>query len=138
MANAKYLSRVLNYQIDFNESITRMYRMILNCTTSLPASVINGVQFKFLVPKSLANTNFADLVQYGDNIIDFITRYLFGENSEQTEYDNKTKDIVRKKLAKEVLPFLPWEMIEDSYKEARLEAKRDMQEKENSEADENQ
>ena len=138
MANAKYLSRVLNYQIDFNESITRMYRMILNCTTSLPASVINGVQFKFLVPKSLANTNFADLVQYGDNIIDFITRYLFGENSEQTEYDNKTKDIVRKKLAKEVLPFLPWEMIEDSYKEARLEAKRDIQEKENSEADENQ
>ena len=138
MANAKYLSRVLNYQIDFNESITRMYRMILKCTTSLPASVINGVQFKFLVPKSLANTNFADLVQYGDNIIDFITRYLFGENSEQTEYDNKTKDIVRKKLAKEVLPFLPWEMIEDSYKEARLEAKQNMQEKENSEADENQ
>lgn len=138
MANAKYLSRVLNYQIDFNESITRMYRMILNCTTSLPASVINGVQFKFLVPKSLANTNFTDLVQYGDNIIDFITRYLFGENSEQTEYDNKTKDIVRKKLAKEVLPFLPWEMIEDSYKEARLEAKQDIQEKENSEADENQ
>lgn len=138
MANAKYLSRVLNYQIDFNEGLTRMYRMILRCTTNLPPQVINGVTFKFMVPKSLANTNFADLVQYGDNIIDFIIRYMFGENSEQTEDDNKAKDLVRKKLAKEVLPFLPWEMIEESYKEAMLEAKADSQQKEANQDNENQ
>lgn len=131
MANAKYLSRVLNYQIDFNEGITRMYKMILRCTTSLPASVISSVQFKFLVPKTLANTNFADLVQYGDNIIDFITRYMFGENSEQTEDDNRSKDILRRKMAKEVLPFLPWEMIEESFKESKLEARAELQQKAN-------
>ena len=138
MANAKYLSRVLSYQIDFNTGITKMYKMILKCCTSLPPQIINGLEFKFLVPKSLSNTNFADLVQYGDNIIDFITRYKFGENSEQNDFDNKSKDLVREKLAKEVLPFLPWEMIDDVYKEARLEAKRELYNKNNSENMENQ
>ena len=138
MANAKYLSRVLSYQIDFNTGITKMYKMILKCCTSLPPQIINGLEFKFLVPKSLSNTNFADLVQYGDNIIDFITRYKFGENSEQNDFDNKSKDLVREKLAKEVLPFLPWEMIDDVYKEARLEAKKELYNKDNSENMENQ
>lgn len=137
MANAKYLSRVINYQIDFNTGITKMYKMILRCCTSLPPQIINGLEFKFLVPKSLSNTNFADLVQYGDNIIDFITRYKFGENSEQNDFDNKTKDLVREKLAKEVLPFLPWEMIDNVYKEARIEAKNELYNKDNSENMEN-
>ena len=112
--------------------------MILKCCTSLPPQIINGLEFKFLVPKSLSNTNFADLVQYGDNIIDFITRYKFGENSEQNDYDNKSKDLVREKLAKEVLPFLPWEMIDEVYKEARLEAKKELYDTNNSENMENQ
>ena len=129
MANAKYLARVVSYQLDFNPSITKMYRMILAFSTNIPREVINTIEFSFLPPKALTNNNFTELTQYGDNIIDFLNRAVFGENSEQTEDINLAKDLFRNKMSRDLMPFLPWEDIDKALDDSILEAKQRMETK---------
>ena len=108
----------------------------LHMNSSCPIDFSQAEDLRYIL--GLTKNIYSSGSHYGDNIIDFITRYKFGENSEQNDFDNKSKDLVREKLAKEVLPFLPWEMIDDVYKEARLEAKKELYNKNNSENMENQ
>ena len=129
MANAKYLARVISYQLDFNTSLTKMYKMIMAYSTSIPREVIDGFEFKFMTPKALVNNNFTELTQYGDNILDYLNRAVFGENAEATEELNMTKDIFRDKMSREIMPFLPWETIDEVVRESTLEMKRRMEDK---------
>ena len=134
MANAKYLARVVSYQLDFNPSITKMYRMILAFSTNIPREVISTIEFSFLPPKALTNNNFTELTQYGDNIIDFLNRAVFGENSEQTEDMNMAKDLFRNKMSRDLMPFLPWEDIDKALNDSILEAKERMETKRSQES----
>ena len=133
MANAKHLSRVISYQLDFNESITKWYKMILTYTTSLSPEVIDGFKFKFLPPKSLVNNNYTDLTQYGDNIMDYMKRAVLGENAEATEENNLIKDIFTNRMSREIMPFLPWDTIDEVLKDATLEAKQILEQKQSEE-----
>ncbi len=136
MANAKHLARVIANQIDFNEGITKWYQMIMSFSTSLPKEVIAGFKFKFLPPKTLVNNNFTDLVQYGDNIVDYLKRAVFGENAEATEENNMVKDIFTNQMSREIMPFLPWDDIDRIVEESTLEAKKKLLEKNKANADE--
>ena len=129
MANSKHLSRVISYQLDFNESITKWYKMILTYTTSLSPEVIDGFKFKFLTPKSLVNNNYTDLTQYGDNIMDYMKRAVLGENAEATDENNLIKDIFTNRMSREIMPFLPWETIDEVLKDSTLEAKQRLEQK---------
>lgn len=129
MANAKYLARVVSFQLDFNEGITKMYRMIMAYSTTIPREVIADFEFRFMTPKSLMNNNFTELTQYGDNIIDFLNRAVFGENAEATDEVNMTKDIFRDKMSREIMPFLPWETIDQVLRESTLEMKQKIEDK---------
>lgn len=129
MANAKHLSRVISYQLDFNESITKWYKMILTYTTSLSPEIIDGFKFKFLTPKSLVNNNYTDLTQYGDNILDYMKRAVLGENAESTDENNLIKDIFTNRMSREIMPFLPWDTIDSVLKDATLEAKERLEHK---------
>jgi hypothetical protein len=136
MANAKYLARVVSFQLDFNESITKMYRMIMAYSTTIPREIIADFEFKFMTPKSLMNNNFTELTQYGDNIIDFLNRAVFGENAEATDELNMTKDIFRDKMSREIMPFLPWETIDQVLRESTLEMKQRIEDKKAGESSE--
>lgn len=136
MANAKYLSRVISYQLDFNDGVTKMYKMIMAYSTSLTPEIIDGFKFKFMTPKALVNNNFTDLTQYGDNILDYLNRAVFGENAEATEENNMAKDIFRDKMSREIMPFLPWDTVDEIVRECKLEAKKTTENKNNSGSDE--
>lgn len=129
MANAKFLARVVSQQLDFNNSISKMYRMIMAYSTSIPREAIMGFKFTLSPPRSLVNSNFTDLTQYGDNIIDYLLRAEFGENSESTDDINMTKDIFREKMSREIMPFLPWETIDEIMRDSTLEMEKRMSKK---------
>ena len=57
MSHAKFLGRVLSYQMDFNESITDFYKKILRHTTDIPDEIIEDFEFAFTPPKTLNNMN---------------------------------------------------------------------------------
>jgi len=123
MANAKFLRRVISYQMDFNNCTTELYKKILRFTSStIDDDIIESFEFKLMPPKSLNNTNMSDIVSNADVVINMLIKAMTGEQSEQTEFDNKLKDILYRNLAKEVLPMLPWNRAEEIFRDAFVEA----------------
>ena len=121
MANAKFLARVVNFQLDFNNATTELYRKILYFTAEIPAEVIDEIEFTLSTPKALNNMNLTDLINNTDQTIAFMIKAITGENAEQTEDDNILKDILYRKFAQEILPMLPWNRAESIVQEAKIE-----------------
>lgn len=121
MANAKFLGRVVSYQLDFNPKITELYKKILSFTTDIPKEIIEDFEFTLSTPKALNTMNMTDLITNADQVIMFMIKAMTGENSSPSDDDNKLKDILYKKFAKELLPMLPWSSAETLYDEALLE-----------------
>jgi hypothetical protein len=119
--NSKFNARVINYQLDFNESISNMYRKILAYSSSLPSSAINSFSFKFQTPKSLANTVKSDAIQQHQTLSDFLVNLYYGDPSMSPDPNINLKVMTfRKKLAEDQLHFLMFESIDKLYDEANL------------------
>ena len=56
-----------------------------------------------------------------------------GENAEATEENNLTKDIFTNRMSREIMPFLPWETIDEVLKDSVLEAKQRLEQKQSEE-----
>lgn len=121
MANAKFLSRVVNFQMDFNPAITELYHKILSYSTDIAPETIDEFEFALATPKTLDTNNMADLINNTDQVINYMIKTLTGEQSSQSEDDNLMKDILYKKFSKELLPMLPWNNAERIFEDARVE-----------------
>lgn len=121
MANAKQLRRVMNYQESFNESITMFYRKILLYCSDMDESDIENFYYTLQKPKSLPNTNLADTIGYGDQILDTVIKNVYGENQQDSDERLLEKDLFRKDMARNLLSMLPWEEIDKSLDRVKLE-----------------
>lgn len=122
MANAKFVGRVVGYQLDFNKGVTELYRKILRFSGSIDPETVEGFEFKLLAPKALDNTNVSDLISNADQKFNFMVKALTGDQAEQSPEDAIVKDILYKKIAKDFIPSLPWTRAEELLEEARIEA----------------
>ena len=120
MANAKHLRRVMMYQDNFNEDLTLMYQKILCYCTDIELEDIANFKYTLQRPKTLPNNNLVDMIGYGDQILDFVEKSLFGQYVEETEDLNLSKDMFRKEFSRKVLPMLPWELIDDIMEKVNL------------------
>lgn len=121
MANAKQLRRVMNYQESFNESITMFYRKILLYCSDMEESDIENFYYTLQKPKALPNTNLADTIGYGDQILDTVIKNVYGENQQDSDERLLEKDLFRKDMARNILSMLPWEEIDKSLDRVKLE-----------------
>lgn len=121
MANAKQLRRVMNYQDSFNENITMMYRKILLYCTDMNEADIENFYYTLQRPKSLPNTNLADTIGYGDQILDTIIKNVYGENQQQDDERLMEMDLFRTEMSRNVLSMLPWEEIDKALDRVKLE-----------------
>jgi hypothetical protein len=121
MANAKFVGRVVNNQLDFNDSITEFYKKIIKFSTDIPVEMISEFEFVLNPPKSLNNMNMSDLVSNADSSITFMIKAKTGENASPSESDNKVKDLVYNQMAREFLPMLPWNTIDQVFDDAMVE-----------------
>lgn len=122
MANAKFLGRVLNYQLDFNPSISNFYIKVLKNTTDIPDEILDNLEFTFTQPKTLNNMNISDITSYADNIVEFLVKAAIGDEGEHPDNIGTIKDMIRRELVKEVAPMLPWERVEEIKNDCILRA----------------
>jgi len=120
MANAKFLGRVVNHQLNFNDGATEVYKKVMRFSTSLPKEIIESFIFVFNPPKTLSNVNMTDLINNSDQIVNYMMDAITGKNAAGGDDDNLIKDEVYKKIVKEVLPMLPWAKVEEILKEVKI------------------
>lgn len=112
MANAKQIRRVMLYQESFNEGITHMYKLILSYCTDIPIETIQEFTYTLMKPKSLPNSNLVDMIGYGDQMMDFFDKAIYGQY-EQDESKNLERDEFRELLSRKILTMLPWEVVDE-------------------------
>jgi hypothetical protein len=120
MANAKFVGRVVNDQIDFNGSCTEWYKKVMNFSLDIPKEIIEGFEFTLNPPKSLNNMNLSDMISNSDQLISFMIKAKTGENSSPSDDDNKLKDLSYELLAREQLPMLPWNRLDEIIEDCKL------------------
>ena len=119
LANNRFQGLVVSLQLDFNEQITEFYKAIMRHATTIPENVIDTFKFNFLQPKASNSNVTGDLINNHNAIQDFLVLMYFGDQS--TNDDPKTTAQInnfKKLLAKERLPMLHWDKLDNLYKEA--------------------
>ena len=84
-------------------------------------SDIENFYYTLQKPKALPNTNLADTIGYGDQILDTVIKNVYGENQQDTDERLLEKDLFRKDMARNLLSMLPWEEIDKSLDRVKLE-----------------
>ena len=123
MANAKFIGRVVNYQLDFNRCITELYRKLAKFYLKLDDNLVDSLTYTFAPPKSLNNVNMSDVINNAEQTANFIVKCYIGENRNPSEEDNLLKDKLFVKVAKDLLPMIQWNRMDELYKEAQEETK---------------
>ena len=116
-ANTKMVGRVVNYQIDFNKSLTELYRKLLRFSTNMPEDVIQSVNFVLPAPKGSSNITTQELINNYQTLEGFIIKLYFGDNPD--EGDEHMREF-RSELAKLHLPMINFTEIDEIFKETKL------------------
>lgn len=122
--NSKFNGRVVNYQLDFNEGITEMYKKILRWSTNLPENIISNFKFTLQPPKTTASNAKSEAINAFQTLSDFVVQLIYGDPNESTDPNLKdTIRIFKKKFAAEQLPMLNMDKIEELVRESEIESK---------------
>lgn len=121
LANTKFTGRVINYQLDFNPGITDMYRRILKWSTNIPEEVINTVNVTLPQPKNSSNNAASEMISNFSSIVDFLTNLYFGDSSGDVRLESHVK-LFKKDLAKDYLPMINFEKIDDIFENTRIKS----------------
>lgn len=123
---SKYNARVVNYQLDFNPSITDMYTRILRWVSNIPEDIIERFRFAFQPPKIATAAIKSEQISTFQGNADFIIRLFMG-----AEYDPQNPDNIRLVkhfmflLAEEQFPSLNIQHLKELFEKAKLEATED-------------
>lgn len=132
MANARFLSTVSAYKIDFNRGITKLYQLLLKYSTNMEPEVIQSFRFQFNPVKQQEMNITADMIQNFDNIVELVESIAFSkqelEDTENKEATAKRRHL-RLELAKKYLPQIDIDEIEEIIKKVNLDATDDELEK---------
>lgn len=122
MANAKLVSRVINYQRDFNSSLTEFYKKLALYSTDIPVEDVRRLVYTLVKPKSQAVNSNADLINNIETSINFMVEKMIGSEAELSDEDRIVKDIMTRELAIEMMPNLPWDRLKEISNNARIQA----------------
>lgn len=127
MANARFLSTVGSYKIDFNRGITKLYQAILKASTDMEPEVIQSFRFQFNTAKQQELSINADMIQNFNSMIELVESLYFGKADLEDKDGNPTpkRMHLRKELAMEYLPQLDFDVLDDIVKRVNLDATED-------------
>lgn len=115
LANARFLSTVSSYKIDFNATITIMYQKIMMYCTDLDINVIKSFTFAFDAIKQPELNITADMIQNFNALVDEIAAMMYTKDQLEDEKGNPTNIMVklRRELAKMYLPQIDQDQLEE-------------------------
>lgn len=123
LGNTKWLGRVINYQLDFNPSITTLYQKLMKWSTNIPENVIDNFEFVLQAPKTTALTTKSEMISQFITLRDFLAQMYFGDPTQEIDPQktNKMINIFSKKLMAEQLPMIDQDMIQRIVDETMVE-----------------
>jgi hypothetical protein len=121
LANTRFLGRIVSNQLDFNPSITSLYKKIMKYSTNIPENIIESFTFTFTPPKSSNNTVSNDLITNFGVVADFAVALLCTEDEINDPAMQPIIKLFRKKLAQERLPMLNIKNMEELMKKSKVE-----------------
>ena len=119
--NTKFNGRVVNYQLDFNSSITDWYKKIMKWSTQIPDTIIDNFKFILQPPKTTSSNAKAEAINAFQTYSDFVTNLMYGDNQDGSVNPEEIREFKRL-LADDQLPMLNLQSIEEFKKKAKLAA----------------
>lgn len=135
MANARFLSTVSSYKIDFNDGLTKLYQKLLKYSTDLEDDVIASFRFKFNQVKQQELVITADMITNFNSMVELVESLYYKKSDLEDEKGDATpiRMILRRELAKEYLPQLDFNRLEEVIKRVNVQSGDDkLQDKVNS------
>lgn len=122
MANTRFLSTVSSYKIDFNRSLTKFYQHLLKWETDLDDDIIQSFRFQFNAIKQPELNITADMIQNFNAMVEMVGAIYFKKVELEDKDGNPTAKQMnlRKELAKEYLPQLDFDRLDEIVKRVNL------------------
>jgi len=124
VANSKMNGRIVNYQLDFNPSITELYKKLMVWSTNIDEDIIDKFEFSLTPPKSSVNGAKQELINNFETIYNFVLG-LYYSDSNNDDDANKEKLLLKRKLAAKFLPMFNYSEIEDFIKEIKVDMQKE-------------
>lgn len=128
MANTRYLSTVSSYKIDFNDGLTELYQLLMKYSTDLEDDIIQAFRFKFNAIKQQELSITADMVANFNSMVELVQSIYFPNKSDWEDKDGNatpTQMHLRRELAREYLPQLDFDNLEEIIKRVAVASKDD-------------
>ena len=120
--NTKFNGRVVNYQLDFNEDITRMYQKIMRWSTNIPENVISNFSFALQPPKATSINTKSELINQFQGLSDFLVQLHYEDPNASVNAEELQSEIreFRKLLARDQLPMIDFDNIVKIVEKAKM------------------
>ena len=124
MANARFLSTIASYKIDFNKGITKFYQMLMKYSTELEDDVINSFRFQFNPAKQQEIAITSDMIQNFENLVEAVKNIYYSKAEMEDANGNMTPKQMhlRRKLAEKYMSQLDFDELDEVVKEVNLVA----------------
>ena len=122
-ANTRFQGRVISAQLDFNDSITLLYKKICKFSTNMTEDEISQMEYVLTAPKFANNNTKQDALNAFDAIKNFFLNLYIGDQKlNDPVYEPIVKEFTRL-LARENLPSLNFDAVDKLYEKALIKAK---------------
>ena len=124
MANARFLSTISSYKIDFANGITEFYKKLLKYNTDLEDPIIQSFHFVFNSSKQQDLNITNDMISNFNTLVDTVASMYFNPSELAGENDKPSPIMkhLRRELAKDYLPQLDFEELESVVDRVKLAA----------------
>lgn len=124
MANTRQLSNIASYKIDFNNGLTILYKKLLKYETDMEDDIIESFRFQFDPVKQQELNITAEMIQNFNALVEIVMSIFYSKDDMEDEKGNPTAKqmFLRKELAKEYLPQLNIDALEDIVKRVNIQA----------------
>lgn len=123
LANTRFQGRVVSYQLDFNRSITELYRTILKGTSNIDPVLLSGLEYSLAAPKASVTQVTNELLNNFNTYCDWVVNMRFGKDYQDDPIKVKAAEKFTQELAKEYLSSIDFITIDKIYENSMLYAK---------------
>ena len=125
LANNRFRARVVSYQLDYNRSITEMYRLIAKYSTALPDDVVDSLEFNFIQPEYHDDQVTNDMINNLNALLDFLVFTYFGQNATDDPANLPKIQRFRKEIVQKRFSMLNFDELDELFKKSQIEGTSD-------------
>lgn len=122
--NIKFASHVASYQMDFEDSLTDLYQVLIDnseLSDDLKDRVRGKFKFNFPRPKVLTVSNNSENLQNLQTLMQSIIQIYFGEDASSIANFEQKKTRFMQIAARKYAPYINWDEFDEFFTKAKLD-----------------